>query len=88
MADRAKLGMAIVLVLSVITIFISPVVDLQPTALRALQLANMLCAVLALAGAVLATLFSRVIPFATILEPDCGLLPAPDLVDLNCTRLC
>jgi len=80
--------LAIVLVLSVITIFVSPVTNLQPSALRALQLANMLFAFLALAGVLVVTLFSRVVPLGIIRERAPGFLPVPDLVDLNCTRLC
>ena len=48
MKSRSKLVIVVLLLLSVATIFISPAVDLQPTALRALQLANLFFAFLAL----------------------------------------
>jgi hypothetical protein len=87
--DRSKFAMVILLLLSVIIIFISPAVDLQPTALRSVQLANMLFAVLALAGTALAACFSGpTLPVAEALEHASALVPAQDLVDLNCTRLC
>jgi len=87
--NSIELGAVIMLLLSVIAIFVSPAVDLEPTALRALQLANALFAILALAGTILTGLFSRVVSsFPRVIEPVCALLPAPELVDLNCTRLC
>ncbi|MGA8151259.1 MAG: hypothetical protein WB952_09945 [Terriglobales bacterium] len=89
MKDWVKLGMVILLLLSMIAIFISPAVDLEPTALRAANLANLLFALLALAGTVLTARFDVPIsPVASTFERECALLPAPDLVDLNCTRLC
>lgn len=89
MKSDIKFRLVILLLLSMIAIFISPAMDLQPTALRALTLANSLFAILALAATILTRLFGRVVPsFAHIVETDCGLLPAPDLVALNCTRLC
>lgn len=81
--------MVILLLLSVLTIFISPAVDLQPTALRAVQLANMLFAVLALAGTSLTACLSRpTVRVAGAFEHASPLVPAQDLIDLNCTRLC
>ncbi len=89
MRDLVKLGMVILLLLSLITVFISPAVDLEPTALRAASLANLMFAVLAMAGTALAARLSRAVASAaTSFEHDCPLLPALDLVDLNCTRLC
>lgn len=89
MRIRSKLGIVILLLLSVTAIFISPAVDLQPTALRAMQLANMLFAVLVLFGTSVSTL--RVAPLS-ILEAalECAGFspPASDLIDLHCSRLC
>ena len=89
MKDNSKFGVVILLLLSVITIFISPAVDLQPTALRALQLANMVFAMLALAGT---TWSARVrVPLNPATTPfacDCVWAPTPALIDLNCVRLC
>lgn len=90
MKRRSVLGVAILLILSVTAIFISPAIDLQPTALRALQLANMLFAVLVLLGtSVLALLFSKCHTVLTVVEWDCfSPPPTSDLVELNCTRRC
>ena len=90
MNSRSKLVIVVFLLLSVAAIFISPAVDLQPTALRALQLANMFFAFLALgATAAVSTLLevplSRV---ASIIERDWFLAPSLNLLDLNCVRLC
>lgn len=89
MNDRSKLVIVVLLLLSVATIFVSPAVDLQPTALRALQLANLFFAFLALGATAVPTLLdlplSRV---ASIVERDWFLTPALNLVDLNCVRLC
>ncbi len=90
MKRRSVLGVAILLILSVTVIFISPAIDLQPTALRALQLANMLFAVLVLLGtSVLALLFTVRHTVQTVFECECfSPPPTSDLVDLNCTRRC
>ncbi|HUO24456.1 MAG TPA: hypothetical protein VMU61_02245 [Candidatus Aquilonibacter sp.] len=89
MKNRFKLGVVILLLLSVIAIFISPAVDLQPTALRAVQLANLLFAVLALAGSAVSTRLDVSIGrLATVSGRDYSPLPAPDLVVLNCARIC
>ncbi len=84
-----KFAVVILLLLSVITIFVSPAVDLQPTVLRALKLANVLFAVLVLAGnALFARLNVPLGPITTIVECRCGLWPPSDLFELNCTRRC
>ncbi len=90
MKRRSALGVAILLILSVTAIFISPAIDLQPTALRALQLANMLLALLVLLGtSVLALLFTARRSVQTDSGCDCfSPPPTSDLVDLNCTRRC
>ena len=53
MGLKAKSVVVILLLLTVVTIFVSPAVDLQPTALRALQAASLLLAALLLASTVL-----------------------------------
>ncbi len=82
--------MVLLLLVSAITMFISAAVDFPPTALRAVRFGNLLFAVLALAGTA-ATARSSCPPTVyrvRIFERDRALLAAPDLVDLNCTRLC
>jgi hypothetical protein len=87
--DGAKFVVVILLLLSVITIFISPAVDLQPTALRALKLATMLLAFLALAATGVSTHLQVVLRRGTTTaECGCVWVPVPNLVDLNCTRRC
>ena len=89
MNDRSKLVIVVLLLLSVATIFVSPAVDLQPTALRALQLANLFFAFLALgasaASALLEVPLSRV---GSTIEREWFLAPSLSLLDLNCVRLC
>lgn len=87
--DVLKFGLVILLLFSVIAVFVSPAVDLEPTALRAAKMANLLFALLALAGtAFTARLRQATAAHATTFEPNYGLLSAPDLVNLNCIRLC
>ena len=89
MRTSLRFGLVVVLLLIVTAIFISPAVDLEPTALRAMQMANMLFAMLALAGiAVAAHLHHHVSPTAETLECNRVCIPPADIVDLNCTRLC
>jgi hypothetical protein len=89
MVGPLKLGVAILLLLSVIAIFVSPAADLAPSALRAAKMVNLIYAVMLLAGtAVIARLQQAASPVAAIFEEECAPRPAPDLLDLNCTRLC
>ena len=89
MTGATKFRIALVLLLAVIVIFVSPAVNLEPTALRALQVASMLFAALALAGTVLAygaNLLARYVDTAFSFHPV--LSRTDDIIDLNCTRLC
>lgn len=89
MKRRVEFATVILLLLSVLTVVILPSVDLQPTALRAARLASLVYAVLVLAGAAMAARTTRPIArIAAIFERVYVQLPAPDLIDLNCTRLC
>jgi uncharacterized membrane protein len=84
-----KVGLVIFVLLVVMIIFISPAVDLEPTALRSIQMANLLFALLALAGiTVSANLHPSKSTGAPNVEFSCIWTPKPDLVDLNCVRLC
>ncbi|HUA16753.1 MAG TPA: hypothetical protein VMG31_15775 [Verrucomicrobiae bacterium] len=89
MSRRTKLRVAMLLLLVVTAIFASPAVDLQPTALRALQLANLFFAALALAGTACATGFYITVQF---FDPPPGWHPTlartADRLELNCSRLC
>ncbi len=89
MKDFIKLGLIILVLVSVALVFISPAVDLEPTALRAAKMATLLFALLALAGTIFYARLSRAIsPIAAACEADCALLLGRDVVDLNCSRLC
>ena len=89
MERSLKLGMVILLSLSVIAIFVSPAVDLQPTALRAMKCATLLFAVLLFVGTISCARF-RVLPgrAAVGTERHSGLSSTPDLLKLNCALLC
>jgi hypothetical protein len=89
MRSDAKLGIVIVLVLSVTVVFVSPQVDLEPSALRALKASNMVFAALVLAGTAIAAYLSVSFPsIGMILEFHRIEASAASLVDLNCARLC
>jgi len=85
---KANAVVVILLLLSMVTIFISPAVDLQPTALRALQLANLLLTVLALAGHAVFARWNTSISLVAHPCEDLRIPPPPDLLKLNCARLC
>jgi len=77
------------LLLSMMAVFVSPMVDLEPSALRALQAASLFFAAIVLAGSLFTGLLS---PFLTSLEMVSGLSPiealVADLMDLICVPLC
>lgn len=84
-----KLAIVILLLLSVIAIFASPAVDLQPTALRAMKCATLLFAVLLFAGTVLCARLRVLQSHASLrAERRSVLAPTPDLMMLNCALLC
>jgi hypothetical protein len=79
---------AFVLLASVLAVFISPVVDLEPSALRALQFASLLFAALvSISIAFVYRLFWGLETFSYANEFS-FLKYVPDLLDLTCTRLC
>ena len=89
MDDKNKPGIVIVLLLVVMTVFLAPTVNLEPTALRAMKAASMLFAALALAGTAFAALLS--VSFAStgiIFESHRVPQKAGNIVDLICARLC
>jgi hypothetical protein len=79
----------VILLLAVTVVFVSPAVDLEPTALRAAQAASLLFAVLSLAGSFIASnLHTSSLQLVAILTSGSAPFFPPDLVDLNCNRLC
>jgi len=84
----ARLTVVIVLLLSVLIVFVSPAVDLEPTALRAMQAANLLFAALVLAASVMAALISLAARHIGSVRYLPSFWTGTDLVDLNCVRLC
>jgi len=79
----------VILLLAVTVVFVSPAVDLEPTALRAAQAASLLFAVLALAGSFIASILqASSLHLIAILKSESVPFFAHDLVDLNCNRLC
>jgi hypothetical protein len=80
--------MVTVLLVTVVAVFISPAIDLEPTALRASQAAQALQTALLSAAFVLSSLLCLAAP--GFLGPICHLRLKihADLLELNCTRLC
>jgi len=79
----------VVLLLCVVVVFLSPAVDLEPTALRAVKFANLLLVGFALAATALyAWVHSAESSAMEVCEQVCALPSPPDIVELNCTRLC
>ena len=80
--------MAWVLVLGVVLAFLSPLVSLDPTALRAALWASMLIAWMAAAAVLVAALCP---PIPTLQYLPCAhpaLRPANEIIALTCARLC
>ena len=89
MSDRTRFLVAFLLLLAVLIVFISPAVDLEPSALKALHMATLLFAALALAGTVLALgdqiVLERFVDALAFHSPP---HPTESLLDLECSRLC
>ena len=89
MSVSFKVGLVIFVLLTVMIIFISPAVDLEPTALRSIQMANLLFAMLAVAGITISDYLHLSIGAAAPNgEFSCLWTLKSDLVDMNCIRLC
>lgn len=89
MGVKCRFMVVMLLLACVTTIFVSPAVNLQPTALRALKFSNVLFAVLALAATALWGCLQVPLETATtIVERHFVLAPPPELFELNCARLC
>jgi hypothetical protein len=88
--DRVTIFRTTLLVLLAITVvFVSPVVNLQPTALRAAKAAQLLFAALTLAGtASIAGTFFLVQLLDRTTKLHSLPLRSQDLLDLDCSRLC
>jgi hypothetical protein len=79
----------IILLLTVTVVFVSPAVDLEPTALRAAQASALLFAILSLAGSFVADILRSSGPhFVAVNSNETVPFFASELLDLNCTRLC
>lgn len=89
MSCVTKVAVGILLLLSVLIVFTAPAVDLEPTALRAMQSASLLFAALALAGTTIAAMLIASNPSLGVVF---GFHPietsSASLVDLHCVRLC
>ena len=83
-----KIAFIVCMLLCVLAIFVSPAVDLQPTALRALQQANLIFAMLGVIALVILSFESE--PngeFYETISPNDEIPPITSLIDLNCSRL-
>jgi hypothetical protein len=87
---QTKLAITLLLLLVLVTTLVFPSASLAPTALRAARVANMLLAILALAGTVLAARGSRtrLRLTGTVFRPHPAVPGSVGLIDLNCARLC
>lgn len=87
---RIRVKLVVLLLTGIIIIFVLPAADLPPTALRSLKMANALMAGFALAGLYLSSLFRSVnhLPTAPVAAHRNGPPRPPDLLNLNCARLC
>ena len=89
MLPLIKAGVVICVLFSVIAVLICPVIDLQPTALRAVKISNLLLAGLTLAALVSLSGIPPVIRHRDRLPGTRRLSGQTwDLFDLNCARLC
>jgi hypothetical protein len=87
---RTKLAITLLLLLVLVTTLVSPSASLAPMALRALRVANMLLAILAVAGTVLAArrIRTRLRRAGRVFRPHPVVAESMELIDLNCARLC
>jgi len=89
MMRRVYILIACLILFSVVAVFVSPGVDLEPTAMRAVQAATLAMAALAAA----ATLLTSMLLASEQFTPSggalhcCSIVP-PDLIAVICTRLC
>jgi predicted membrane-bound spermidine synthase len=90
MHRRIYILLALLVMISVAVVFFAPSVDLEPTALRAAQAAELVLLAIASVG-ILITAHLPVLMTRPREREDLVLIilgREPNLVDLNCTRLC
>lgn len=89
MRDKLKVVAAPVLIIAVVAVFIAPVVNLEPTAMRAWRAAQMIALGMQ-AAATTALLLTIAVPSAAA-RPEFLREPfgrSADLIALDCVRLC
>lgn len=79
---------ALVLLIAVLGIFVSPAVDLDPTALRSIRAAQALLTGIFAAATVLAAFISLVLAGHIGVRGDFIAATHDHLFELNCSRLC
>jgi quinol-cytochrome oxidoreductase complex cytochrome b subunit len=78
-----------VTVVAIVVLFVSPVLDLEPSAMRAMRQAHIFFHAFAAAASMLLYLLAKHSDFfAWSFESHPARQDDPDLFDLNCTRLC
>ena len=87
MSTWLKSLLVILLLVAVATVFISPAIDLEPTALRASRAAQALQIALLSAALAIRGLLSPIFVSLTPQAESRG-VNHENLLDLNCTRLC
>ena len=89
MSRALQIGFAVVLLLLVLAVFVSPAVNLLPSALRSVHLAILLWTLLTFAALVFSLFDIPALMWTTYFSGRRFASPlAVSLMDLNCTRLC
>ncbi len=86
--DSFRVALALITLLSVAAVLISPAVDLQPTAMRASRDAKLAFPALAIAAGVLVSICGETAPADRSPHLQSQFTRGPDLFDLTCSRLC
>jgi hypothetical protein len=83
-----KHGVVLLLVMGIAFVFISPVLHLQPTAMRAWQAAQLVMIALVVSASAIVGFQEVVFRQLAVTKADLISDRTADLVDLDCSRLC
>ena len=88
MGRKAKFWVALLLLLIVVAICISPFVNLEPTTLKSVRVANLLFAALAFLVVLAATIDGATRAFDAAAGVSPPLVTAESTLELNCIHVC
>ncbi len=89
MKDLFQTVLVAATVVAILVLFVSPVLDMEPSAMRAMRHAHIFFHAFAAAASMLLYLLAKHADFfAWAFEVHPARQDGPDLFDLNCTRLC